>query len=124
VHYEVRNDGGEAKMSTGNADAETVVPRGVGGGGDCPPNICWIVRGDQRFQAKVHRYYDLLPGDIIVKRSGGGAGVGDPAARDSQAVWEDVVDGIISPQAARAVYKVEVDPAARRIARLLPPRHA
>jgi N-methylhydantoinase B len=122
VRWAMRNDGGEAKMSTGNADAEVVVPRGVAGGGDCPPNRCWIVRGDQRTLAKVHRYFDLLPGDVILKQSGGGAGVGNPAERDPEAVREDVLDGILSHQTAREVYRVDIDPATNRIVGLLPPR--
>jgi len=122
VRWAMRNDGGEAKMSTGNADAEVVVPKGVAGGGDCPPNRCWIVRGDQRTLAKVHRYFDLQPGDIIEKLSGGGAGVGNPAERDPEAVREDVLDGILSHQTARDVYRVDIDRATNRIVRLLEPR--
>jgi len=110
-------------MSTGNADAEVVVPKGVAGGGDCPPNRCWIIKGDQRIRAKVHRYFDLQPGDVIEKQSGGGAGVGNPAERDPQAVLEDVLDGIVSYEAAREVYRVHIDPKTKQIVQLLEPRH-
>ena len=124
VIWEMENAGAEAKMSTGNADAEVVVPRGVVGGGDSPPNRSWLIRGGERSTVRAHRYYDLLPGDVIVKQSGGGAGVGRPEERDPEAVREDVRNEIISVQAARDVYRVEIDPKTFEITRLLPPRKA
>ncbi|MFC3959134.1 hydantoinase B/oxoprolinase family protein [Halovivax cerinus] len=48
------------------------------------------------------------PGEIISNRSGGGGGYGDPLDRDPESVREDVVDGYVSPEAAREDYGVVV----------------
>jgi N-methylhydantoinase B len=46
----------------------------------------------------------LKRGDVVLTQTGGGGGYGDPAQRDPEAVRLDVVDGFVSPQAARDVY--------------------
>ena len=38
-----------------------------------------------------------------------GGGYGDPLERDPQLVLEDVIEGLVSPQAARDVYGVLLD---------------
>jgi len=124
VIWEMENVGAEAKMSTGNADAEVVVPQGVLGGGDSPPNRSWLIRDGQRSPIRAHRYYDLLPGDVIVKQSGGGAGVGRPEEREPELVREDVRNGVVSVEAAREIYRVEIDAKTLEIVALLPPRSA
>ncbi|WP_247730755.1 hydantoinase B/oxoprolinase family protein [Halovivax limisalsi] len=48
------------------------------------------------------------PGEIVSNRSGGGGGYGDPLDRDPEAVREDVIDGYVSPAAAREAYGVVV----------------
>lgn len=58
----------------------------------------------------------LSAGDVISLRTPGGGGYGDPMARDRAKVLDDVLDGFISPEAARALYGVVVDGAAVDIA--------
>ncbi|WP_135822188.1 hydantoinase B/oxoprolinase family protein [Halostella litorea] len=48
------------------------------------------------------------PGEVVSNRSGGGGGYGDPYDRDPEAVREDVLDGYVSPGAAREEYGVVV----------------
>ncbi|WP_135822186.1 hydantoinase B/oxoprolinase family protein [Halostella litorea] len=48
------------------------------------------------------------PGETISNRSGGGGGYGTPLERDPEAVREDVLDGYVSPEGARADYGVVV----------------
>jgi N-methylhydantoinase B len=48
------------------------------------------------------------PGEVVSNRSGGGGGYGDPLDRDPEAVREDVIDGYVSPVAAREEYGVVV----------------
>lgn len=48
------------------------------------------------------------PGEVISNRSGGGGGYGDPYDRDPEAVLEDVIDGYVTPEAAREQYGVVV----------------
>lgn len=46
----------------------------------------------------------------IVIQTPGGGGVGDPMARDPELVAEDVSERRVSPESARAIYGVVVDP--------------
>ena len=48
--------------------------------------------------------------DHLCTFSGGGAGVGNPAERDPEAVRADVRNELVSPRMAKDVYKVVVDP--------------
>jgi N-methylhydantoinase B len=43
----------------------------------------------------------------LVARSPGGGGWGDPAERDRDAVRRDVSDGVVSPEAARGIYRLD-----------------
>lgn len=52
----------------------------------------------------------LRRGDVIRTMTGGGGGFGDPGERDPELVRTDVRDGHVSPEAAREVYGVEVQP--------------
>lgn len=45
-------------------------------------------------------------GDVFVMTFVGGGGYGDPLQRASDAVAADVIEGVVSPQAARAIYGV------------------
>ncbi len=53
----------------------------------------------------------LSPGDYITIRSGGGGGHGDPRLRPVEQVRSDVIDGYVTPAAARTVYGVAIDDA-------------
>src|SRR5205814_113472 len=44
---------------------------------------------------------ELMPGDVFSVRTAGGAGYGDPKARDRTSVERDVADGYVSSSAAR-----------------------
>jgi N-methylhydantoinase B len=50
----------------------------------------------------------LSPGETLVARCCGGGGYGDPLTRDPSRVVEDVVEGWISKERARAVYGVVI----------------
>lgn len=50
----------------------------------------------------------LEPGDVLERPSSGGGGLGDPLARDPQAVLDDVVDEYVSLARARKDYGVVV----------------
>lgn len=74
---------------------------------------------------KVTRFTPIAwqPGDEVILRVPGGAGFGDPRAREPERVHEDVVLGYVSLEAARTVYglDIQVDPAEMRLAAI---RHA
>jgi N-methylhydantoinase B/oxoprolinase/acetone carboxylase alpha subunit len=48
-------------------------------------------------------------GDVLVIDATSGAGFGNPLERDPHDVLEDVLDGILSPERARAQYGVVID---------------
>ena len=51
----------------------------------------------------------LRRGDVLVMRSSGGGGWGDPRSRDRDSVARDIEDGYVSIKQARAVYGFEQD---------------
>ena len=54
--------------------------------------------------------HNVKTGDILMTRSGGGAGVGRPEERDPEAVRIDVRNELVSLERARDVYKVVLNP--------------
>jgi N-methylhydantoinase B/oxoprolinase/acetone carboxylase alpha subunit len=58
---------------------------------------------------------DIKQNDIIIKQSSGGGGVGDPAERDPGMVLEDVINELVSIEAAREIYKVAINPETQMI---------
>ncbi|MGN5237228.1 MULTISPECIES: hydantoinase B/oxoprolinase family protein [unclassified Rhodococcus (in: high G+C Gram-positive bacteria)] len=55
-------------------------------------------------------FYTLGEGDVFEVISSGGGGYGDPHRRDVELVLRDVRDGVVSVDAARTVYGVDIDP--------------
>ena len=49
-------------------------------------------------------------GDAFIVNSGGGGGFGSPLERPAETVLDDVRQGYVSPEAARALYGVAIDP--------------
>jgi N-methylhydantoinase B len=52
--------------------------------------------------------HGIPPGTVCVARNGGGGGYGNPRRRDPHKVFEEVRDGLLSPEKARASYGVAV----------------
>lgn len=57
----------------------------------------------------------LRKGDVIALVSPGGGGFGDPLERDPALVLEDVLDGYVTPAAAREAYGVVLDGSGRAV---------
>ena len=53
--------------------------------------------------------------DAFIVNSGGGGGFGSPLERPAETVLDDVRQGYVSPEAARALYGVVIDPHAMRL---------
>jgi N-methylhydantoinase B len=111
IHWEVQNVGGEAGIATGSSDGERVRAPGALGGEPTPNSRAVLIREGEATLIRGHRLYQLKPGDIIRKISGGGAGVGEPAEREPEKVQRDVRNGFITPERAREAFKVVFDPA-------------
>jgi N-methylhydantoinase B len=102
---------GEDAVVTVCTDRRRLRPWGVFGGMEGAGSDFHIVkRGAERQElpsTKVTTPVD--PGDSVVIVTPGGGGWGDPAARDPECVRWDVLEGIISAERARDVYRVAVD---------------
>ncbi len=110
IHWEVENVGGDAGIATGSSDGEIVRAPGALGGEPTPNSKSFLIRDGKRDKIRGHRLYELKPGDIILKISGGGAGVGTPEEREPEKVRTDVANEFISIDKARDMYKVALDP--------------
>ncbi|MGA0610146.1 hydantoinase B/oxoprolinase family protein [Caldimonas sp. KR1-144] len=102
IDYRVRADG--ATLTCGYSRAK-VRPWGLAGGGEGSPNYVELIRRDgTRSRHTFDSNISMNEGDVARIVTGNGAGYGDPKQRDPQAVRRDIRDGLITPQAARAVY--------------------
>lgn len=85
-------------------------PWGLAGGGAGWRSRCYL---------KIRRTVESLPGKVtravpvsntMILETAGGGGLGDPLERDPELVRENVLDGLISPQAAAKKYGVIFKP--------------
>ena len=97
---------------TTHIDRSHCAPWGLFGGLDALPNRIAIRRGgklkDDFGNAKLYTLA-LKEGDAVVLRGGGGGGFGSPLDRPAPRVREDVRQGYVTPEAARALYGVVID---------------
>jgi N-methylhydantoinase B len=110
VHWEAVNEGSDGQMATGSSDGDVVQGFGALGGEVSPLCRTYLRRDGEDIRVKPHRLVQVRTGDILVKHSSGGGGVGNPAERDPEMVRLDVKKGFVSPEAAKATYKVVLDP--------------
>ena len=108
--WEVRNLGGDANVATGSSDGDLTRPPGAVGGEDGPLSRSYVRSGDEVTGVRSHRMVQVKTGEIFGKVSGGGGGVGNPVDRDPALVLDDVVNGYVTVEHAREVYKVVIDP--------------
>jgi N-methylhydantoinase B len=97
-------------MATGSSDGDEMLGHGALGGHPTPPCRTYLRRGDDLIRVKPHRMVEVKRGDVLVKHSSGGAGVGPPEERDPEKVRQDVSNELVSLEAARNVYRVVLDP--------------
>lgn len=109
MKWEWTNEGSDTMTTTGTSDGETTRPQGIVGG--MAPSFCkqFIIRKGSVIQMRSKDKYNLEPQDIMVLEGQGGAGYGNPAERDPEMVRQDVVNGLVSIQRARDVYRVEIN---------------
>jgi len=81
--------------------------RGLCGGEDAAPYANrFRVGTPEEYPIENATQAQLPAGAVMAYQYGGGAGFGDPLERDPDAVREDVLDGYVSPDAARERYGV------------------
>jgi N-methylhydantoinase B len=84
-------------------------PWALAGGHEPEPNGMILFPNTDR-EKRVGTYRaDVRAGDRACNIAAGGGGYGDPAERNPERVLEDVLDGYVSIEAARNVYKVAIN---------------
>ena len=90
------------------------VPKGLLGGHDPEPSLLIVERkAGVREPLRLNSYFNLSAGDILELRQMGGPGFGEPHLREPERVAQDVLEGAVSIEKAREVYRVAVDPSGR-----------
>jgi N-methylhydantoinase B len=80
-------------------------PYGLAGGAPGALSSNLLVRPDGTEETLPSMFSTTIgEGDLYVHRTAGGGGWGDPAHRDPERIAEDVADGKVTPEAARADY--------------------
>ena len=110
IDWRALNQGSDGRMATGSSDGDVIQSKGAQGGQRNPRSRTIILRGNQKIRVKPHRMAEIKKGDIVVKLSAGGAGVGDPFERPIDKVVTDVRRELVSVEAARRIYGVVLDP--------------
>jgi N-methylhydantoinase B len=83
-------------------------PYGLHGGRPGSTSKTWLIRDGRRKLLPAKVTVGLVRGDVIEHHTASGGGVGDPAARDRQALIRDILDGKVSLEAARGVYGIDI----------------
>ena len=102
---------------TNRSEVSKFAPKGVMGGGPAGLGQHTIVRADgtiERLKSKATNL-NIRAGDVVSMITPGGGGYGPPSEREPSRVLDDVLDGKVSAQAARAQYGVAIDVAARAV---------
>jgi N-methylhydantoinase B len=84
-------------------------PWALDGGHEPEPNTLIAYPDTPRERRVSTKRVPVEPGDTFRILSAGGGGRGEPREREPERVREDVLDGFVSPQAARDVYGVDTD---------------
>ncbi len=85
-------------------------PWGMADGEDGQAGAVIVRPGTDREQVTGAIYEQVSAGDVIINRSGGGGGWGNPLERDPSRVLDDVRNEFVSVIAAREKYGVIIDP--------------
>jgi N-methylhydantoinase B len=92
------------------SERHTTQPWGLYGGGPAQSWYSEIVRKNgEKEVIPAKLIFTMNEGDQLQLYSGGGGGYGDPLKRKEEAVLEDVLDGKVSVESARADYGVVVN---------------
>ena len=99
---------------THESERHTEAPWGVFGGGDGTVGKCLLYNSDAPDEVlETHSKFSGLAvkaNDVMAYYSPNGGGYGSPLKRSARKVLEDVLDGFCTPERARDVYGVVLDP--------------
>jgi N-methylhydantoinase B len=105
-----------AAVTFGGGIFPQTAPFGLAGGHGAPPHHLAVRKHNgQLFELDTETPITLEKGDVFENHQSGGGGYGDPYHRSVSAVLEDVVNGLVSIEAARTDYGAVIDPATMTI---------
>ena len=111
THYEMVDDhGGRVFVNTGTCSGQKFRPFGQDGGKEGIYHDLYFVREGERIPFRTMSQVRYENGDILVGKTSGGGGVGDPYERPVELVRDDVLNELVSSEAAREDYGVVIDP--------------
>ena len=99
-----------AVANFGGGNRAATVPFGLAGGKAAPQHQLYLQQGDATIEVDAESFYQYGTGDIFEIFQSGGGGFGNPQQRAVASVREDVVNGVVSVDQARADYGVVIDP--------------
>jgi N-methylhydantoinase B len=106
----------EGRWSASNAGRRQCPPWGIGGGGPGQASRNYVqTPGDNEMKLMDPVRMLSAAGTRVMVATAGGGGWGDPLDRDAARVLDDVLDELVSIEAARDDYGVVIDPATRRL---------
>ncbi len=97
------------------ADRDRAGPHGLFGGEVGSRSQYVVITDENEAPISSKTTVELIPGQIISYRTSGGGGYGSPRERATELVLNDVLNGKVSGERARAVYGVALDIEHRRI---------
>ena len=111
LRRDIRLLGPRARLSV-LSDKNVIPPYGVRAGHSSTPNRFTVLRGNREIQpsplpGKITGF-PLHRNDVLIMRTAGGGGYGDPLLRDPEAVARDLAYGYVSPSRARQLYGVVI----------------
>ena len=107
VEYAFEVTDHRATVVTRGKDRHKFSAWGVDGGKAATPSFSLVRKADgSEHNIGKQAVYQPHPGDVLIVGGGGGGGFGDALERHPEQVRHDILDGLISPQRARAQYGV------------------
>lgn len=107
VELEILADGSKVTIMGERAN---FAPKGIWGGEDGKKNEVYVVKKNQEVEKPAvgaKGRFILNKGDVIVLRTPGGGGYGNPLDRDRKLILKDIVNELISIEEAKKAYKIE-----------------
>lgn len=101
---------GIAVANFGGGNRAATVPFGLQGGRSAPPHELYLRKDGETIEVDAESFYAYDTGDVFEVFESGGGGYGDPHRRPLEKVRDEVMDGLVSADKARAEYGVVIDP--------------
>jgi len=109
MRIEIENGSADAVMTVRGMERFRFQPWGLAGGG-CGAHASCVLNPGRTGERNIGRIdvLELRRGDTLRMITPSGGGYGDPFERDPARVLEEVLDGLLTPEQARAIYGVVV----------------